>query len=430
MTSELISIILLLILSAIYSSTETALLALSKAKILEILEQRKDRPKTLKLWVDRPNLVLTGILVGNNFVNILASSLATKFTEQALSHIPGAWVVAVAVGVMTLLILTFGEVVPKTFAKHNPERLIPLLGLTYATIVVFRPLIWLLMQVAKPTIKAVGGKYQQEGPLVSEQEIEQMIRIGADEGIFSKDKGAIYESLLDFSETQAKEIMVPRTEIVGFSVDMPIDEVIRVTSTTKFSRYPVYEGDLDHIQGILLAKDLLRIVLFKDKGGRSLHLRDLLRQAYFVPETKRIGELLREFQTTRNQMAIVVDEWGGTSGLVTMEDVIEEIVGEIYDEYDRAEEFIKMISEDTFLINGKAPLEEVSKVMGVEFPEQDDYETIGGFLMDLTGRVPNKDDVIIYQNVKFRIRDRTKTRIVVIEAHKENTQGRKGKEVK
>ncbi len=418
MIYELLLIILLLLLSAAYSSTETAILALSKARVKELVEQNPNKRKTLKMWMDNPNGILTAILVGNNFVNILASSLATKFTEEILKGFSGAGVVAIAVGIMTLAILTFGEVVPKTFAKHNPERLIPILKLTYFTYYLFFPLIWLLTQVAKPTIKAVGGEYEQKGPLVSEEEIEEMIRLGADEGVFSKEKEVIYESLLDFSETQAKEIMVPRTEIVGFPVDKPINEIIRISTTTKFSRYPVYDGDLDHIIGILLAKDLLKAALSDSRNGQGVHLRELLRQPYFVPETKRIGELLREFQSTRNQMAIVVDEWGGTSGLVTLEDVIEEIVGEIYDEYDKAEQNITSTGDGAFVISGKTPLEDVSEILDIDFPDDEDYETLGGFLMSLTGRVPNKGDMIVYKNVKFTVKDRTKTRVVSVEVKK------------
>jgi len=427
MIVEIGLILFLIALSAVYSSTETALLALPKARILDILKENSDRPKTLRLWADKPNQVLTAILVGNNFVNILASAVATNLTENILkqyvgSHV-GSWSIAIAVGMMTLLILTFGEVIPKTFAKNNPQRVLPLLFLTYFVYWGFRPLVKILMMIARPTVRAAGGILHVSGPTVSEQEIETMIRIGADEGVFSEEKEDLYESILDFSNTQAKEIMIPRTDVKGFSIDSSLDEMLDISNSTKFSRYPVYEDDLDHIVGILLAKDLLRAALTANNG--KVNTRELLRQPYFVPETKKIGELLKEFQSSRNQLAIVVDEWGGTSGLVTVEDVIEEIVGEIYDEYDKAEQNIKTIAEGRYLISAKTPLEDVAEVLNLEFPEQDDYETVGGFVMAMTGKVPRQGDLIVYQNVKFTVRDRTRTRIVSLEARIDVEQVRK-----
>jgi CBS domain containing-hemolysin-like protein len=422
MFGEIGLIIFLIALSAVYSSTETALLSLPKAKIMDILKERNDRPKTLKLWMNNPNRVLTAVLVGNNFVNILASSVATELTNGIMSaagNQPSASIaVALTVGVMTLLILTFGEVVPKTFAKNNPHRILPLLFLTYTVYWVFSPLISLLMMITRPTVAAAGGSLGKSGgPTVSEKEIETMIRIGADEGVFSKEKEILYESILEFSKTQAKEIMIPRTDIKGFPIETPINELLDELNTTKFSRYPVYDGDLDHILGILLAKDLLRALLSHKE--ENIDLRRMLHQTYFVPETKRIGELLREFQAKQNQIAIVVDEWGGTAGLVTLEDVIEEIVGEIYDEYDKAEQNIKSLPDGGYLISAKTPLEDVAEVLGVDFPDQDDYETIGGFVMAKTGKVPGQGTKIYYQGITFRVRDRTRTRIVNLEARRE-----------
>ncbi len=427
MVTEIVLILVLIGLSAVYSSTETALLSLPKATVLDILKERHERPRTLKLWVDRPNRVLTAILVGNNFVNILASSVATEFTERIMRQTQVAalasWSIAIAVGVMTLLILTFGEVIPKTFAKNNPKRILPLLFLTYFIYWLFKPVVELLVMIARPTVQAAGGTFSPRGPTVSEKEIETMIRIGADEGVFSEEKEVLYESILEFSETQAKEIMIPRTDIKGFPIDATMEEMLELSNATKFSRYPVYEEDLDHIIGILLAKDLLRAAL--SAGEHRVNIRELLRQAYFVPETKKIGELLKEFQTTRNQLAIVVDEWGGTSGLVTVEDVLEEIVGEIYDEYDKAEQNIKNIAEGKYLISAKTPMEDVAELLNVEFPEQDDYETIGGFVMAMTGKVPRQGDVIVYQGVKFTVRDRTRTRIINLEAQVDVDKGHK-----
>lgn len=427
MIVEIGLILFLIVLSAVYSATETALLALPKARILDILKENNDRPKTLRLWADKPNQVLTAILVGNNFVNILASSVATDTTQRVIRHVggtlAGSWSIAIAVGVMTLLILTFGEVIPKTFAKNNPQRVLPILFLTFFVYWVFRPLVRALMMIARPTVRAAGGMLSTTGPTVSEQEIETMIRIGADEGVFSEDKEVLYESILDFSSTQAKEIMVPRTDVKGFSIETPLEEMLDISNTTKFSRYPVYEDDLDHISGILLAKDLLRAALTATDG--KVNTRELLRQPYFVPETKKIGELLKEFQSSRNQLAIVVDEWGGTSGLVTVEDVIEEIVGEIYDEYDKAEQNIKPIGEDRYLISAKTPMEDVAEALSLEFPEQDDYETIGGFIMAMTGKVPRQGDLIVYQGTKFTVRDRTRTRIVSLEAIKDGDRNKK-----
>lgn len=425
---EIFLIAFLIGLSAVYSATETALLSLPKARVLDILKERNDRPLTLRLWIDKPNRILTAILVGNNFVNILASSVATEAVSKLMSQHFGinsadSWSIAIAVGIMTLLILTFGEVVPKTFAKHNPQRILPVLFLTYWVYWIFRPFVEILMMITRPTVRAAGGVLNTKGPTVSEQEIETMIRIGADEGVFSVEKEELYESILDFSTTQAKEVMTPRTDIKGFPVDSNLEEMLEILDASKFSRYPVYDGDPDHILGILLAKDLLRAGM-SAKGGK-VNVRELLHQAYFVPETKKIGELLKEFQTSRNQLAIVVDEWGGTSGLVTVEDVLEEIVGEIYDESDKTEQNIKPIAEGRYLVSAKAPIEDVAEELSLKFPEQDDYETIGGFFMTMTGKVPRQGDVIVYKGAKFTVRERTKTRIISLEVQIEAEKGKK-----
>jgi putative hemolysin len=208
-----------------------------------------------------------------------------------------------------------------------------------------------------------------------------------------------------------KEILVPRTEVVGFPCDATLEEVLRTIAEKKFSRYPVYDNDLDSIIGIVTVKDILRFLA--DPNKKPFNLRELVSsKVLIVPETKKIGELLREFQAQRVQMAVAVDEFGGTAGIVTTEDVVEEIVGEIYDEYEKAEELAKPIGDGVYLVQGRAPIEVLQEIFGVELPEQDNYETIGGLVMTHAGRVPQVGEAIEYFGLRFEIKERTRTRVL------------------
>lgn len=412
---QLFLIAVLVVLSAVFSGTETALLALGDAGVHRYLEEERRPPRLLTLWRQHPNRVLSSLLIANNLVNILASAVATNLAGSALSGlgVRGAaqWGVALAVGVMTFLIVTFGEIVPKTFARHNARRFVPLFPLTLLACVVLRPFSSGLERVASRLIRAMGGSDGTGGPRVTEAEVEAMIRLGTAQGALSGDKRELLSSVIAFSETMTKEIMVPRTDVVGFPVEASLDEILRTVAERKFSRYPVYDGDLDSVVGILTVKDLLRIL--SDERREGFSLRSLVSpKVLIVPETKKIGDLLKNFQEERVQMAVAVDEFGGTAGIVTTEDVIEEIVGEIYDEYERDEADIQPDGPDRYVVQGRTPIESLAEVFGVDLPEQDNYETVGGLVLTHAGRLPHVGEAVDFAGLRFEVRERSRTRIL------------------
>ncbi len=413
---QLALIAVLLVISAVFSGTETALLALGEAGVQRYLEEERRPPRLLVLWRDHPNRVLSSLLIANNLVNILASAVATNLARSLLARlgVSGAveWSVALAVGVMTFLIVTFGEIVPKTFARHNAKRMVPLFFLTVLACLVLRPFSSALERLVSRLIRAAGGSDGAGGPTVTEAEVEALIRLGTAQGALSGDKKQLLSSVIEFSETMTKEIMVPRTDVVGFSVEATLDEVLRTVSERKFSRYPVYDGDLDTVVGILTVKDLLGALA---EGRRDVSLRSLVSpKVLIVPETKKIGDLLKDFQAERVQMAVAVDEFGGTAGIVTTEDVIEEIVGEIYDEYERAEEEVQPDGPGRYLVMGRAPIESLAEVFRVDLPEQDNYETVGGLVLTHAGRVPQVGESVEFAGLRFEVRERTRTRILKV----------------
>lgn len=412
---QLFLIAVLLMLSAVFSGTETALLALGEAGVHRHLEGERHPPRLLVLWRQRPNRVLSSLLIANNLVNILASALATNLAASALSGFgvrgSAQWGVALAVAVMTFLIVTFGEIVPKTFARHNADRFVPLFPVTLLACWLLRPFSSGIERLASGLIRAAGGSDGSDGPLVTEAEVEAMIRLGTAQGALSGDKKELLSSVIEFSETMTKEIMVPRTDVVGFPVDATLDEVLRTVAERKFSRYPVYDGDLDTVVGILTVKDLLRALSEGQRDGFSL--RSLVSpKVLIVPETKKIGDLLKNFQAERVQMAVAVDEFGGTAGIVTTEDVIEEIVGEIYDEYERAEEDIQADGPDRYIVQGRTPIESLTEVFGVTLPDQDNYETVGGLVLTQAGRLPHVGETVDFAGLRFEVRERSRTRIL------------------
>lgn len=415
-TIRLFWIGLLMVMSFLFSATETALLALGPVGVHRVLEEERRRSRLLQLWRDQPNHVLASILIVNNIVNILASALATNLASDFLENQlrlsrASGWAVAMAVGVMTFMIVVFGEVVPKTYAKHNAYRLIPLFPITYLFCYLVRPFASILQRATGWVISTAGGSVGT-GTDVTAAEIETMIRLGTEQGVLTDEKKELLASVIEFTETLTKEIMVARTDVVALSTTDSLEEVLKTVRERRFSRYPVYEGDLDTVVGIVTVKDILDAVA--NPGVFSLVAIARSHKTLFVPETKKIGELLRELQRERVQMAIAVDEFGGTAGIVTMEDVIEEIVGEIYDEHEKSEPTVRQLEEGRYLVQGRAPIEELSTTFGVKLPEQDNYETVGGLVMTQAGKVPLVGETVEYAGLRFEVRERTRTRILAL----------------
>ena len=412
-------IIALIGLSALFSASETALLSLGPAGLHQILDEERRYSRLLAWWRNRPNQVLASLLVLNNGVNILASAIATNLTATALQAAGvasiAAYSVALAVGAMTFLIVLFGEVIPKTYARQHARKLVPFLPLTWLCCTLARPLSVAFERLSVHLIRATGSEIQDGCSQVTEAEVEAMIRLGSAQGAFSGEKQQIMSSIIDFSETMTKEIMVPRTDVCGFPLGTTREDVLARVIETRYSRYPVYDGSLDKIVGILTVKDILHISPDVGQGAFSLKALATRRPTLFVPETKLIRDLLKSFQKEHVQMAVVVDEFGGTAGIVTMEDVIEEIVGEIYDEHDDTEQNIRKVGDEgVYLVQARTPLEDIEDLFGLDLPEQDNYETVGGLVLTQTGRLPERGEVILSSGLRFEVKERTRTRLLTL----------------
>jgi CBS domain containing-hemolysin-like protein len=398
--SQIVAIVFCLIGSALFSATETAVTTLSHSRAHQLLDNGKKSP-LLKLWLTKPNHVLTTILIGNNIVNVLASALATKFSYSHFQRIgmgdADSIAVAAAVGVMTLIILVFGEVAPKTYAKHNPEQIVPLFSVTYVLYYPFLLLTNLLVYISRMVVWLGGGKFSHEGPLVTEEDLEWMIRRGTQEKSLGHEVGNMLTGALELEDTVAREIMIPRTKMIMFEVNETLEELWEQHREHNYSRYPVYDEIPDKVIGIFYIKDLLYYLV--DPDGKTFHIRNLMRtDLYFVPESKNVREILTELKRRQIGMAIVVDEFGGVSGSISLEDIIEEMVGEIYDEFDEpAHDFVEE-SPGRFRVQAKYLLSDLETHLPfrTEFPLDKGYDTVGGLLMDLAGKVPQPGETFTW----------------------------------
>ncbi|MFN7133827.1 MAG: hemolysin family protein, partial [Myxococcales bacterium] len=328
--------------------------------------------------------------------------------------------VALATGVMTFLVLTFCEVIPKTMAKRNAASVAqgvgPVVLLLYYLLY---PATWCLTRMTRAMMRLFGTDAQPMAPAVTGAEIEYLIDLGSRQGVLDDVKRQLLNSVLEFADLLVREIMVPRTRVIGIEKSASFEEIMKVVRDSEHSRIPVYEEELDNVVGILYVKDLARD-LQNGQTAEGFVLERYVRPPFFVPELMKISRLLREFQKRKTHMAVVVDEFGGTSGVVTLEDVVEEIVGEIQDEYDTEEKPIKALPGPGggFVADGAASLRDVEEVLGVEFPEEGDYETLGGFLAAVVGKMPTQGSVIVWGGFTFTVRVADERRIQKVEITK------------
>ena len=416
---EGISIGLLVIFSAIFSGMETALTSLSSMRAHQIMEESGRHRRILTAWIDDSNQVLMTLLVGNNVFNITASSLATDISRRVLEQmgVEGSRGIgiALAVGVMTFLILVFGELAPKTYAKHNIERFLVLAPIVIVSGKVFGVVAKALSFLTIPMVRSIGGETEGR-PEVTGKDIEYMIRVGSESGGLDEEQQELLQSAIEFSDTLVREVMQPRTEVVAYDLDESVEMLYRAIREQQFSRYPVFKDDLDNIIGIFYARDLLSYRLSTDGGGQHTpDIGSMLHPPYLIPESKKIRDLLNEFQAKKIHLAVVVDEFGGTAGIVTMEDLLEELVGEIQDEFDVDEQFVKELSSKRHVVNARIEVDDLKDALGIELPDDPTFTTLGGFLIAQAGRIPEKGIQFPYGNFQFVVRDRDERRIKSVE---------------
>jgi CBS domain containing-hemolysin-like protein len=413
---EIAVFFILIFLSGIFSSVETAMFSLGKVSIKKILKRGGTRAKLLGLWSSNQNKFLTTVYVGNNILNVGASVLASSITIDVARHYGyrEPYALATATGVITFILLLFGEVIPKAIAQHNPERIFLILAAPInIALILLRPLSVFFEWISRIFIAIFGGSEQRRSLAVTEDEIKAIIEAGEIDGAIEEEEKEMIHSVIEFGDTVVKEVMVPRVDMVCVEVSTPMEEILEIMAEEKLSRLPVYEQTVDTIVGVLHIKNILNAWRRNIKEMSAIEFISL---PYFVPETKKISELLKEFKSNRMQMAIVVDEYGGTEGLVTMEDLMEEIVGEIKDEYDDSSPMIKKQEDGSYIMDSKLEIHHLNEQLNLAITS-DDYTTVGGFILWILRRMPKKNETISYENLKFTILEADRKRIHKIQLH-------------
>lgn len=397
-------LIVCLIFSALFSASETALMSLSKIRVKQMVENKEKGANKINKLLSDPSRLLSAILIGNNVVNIGASSLMTSLAIDVFGNTG----VGVATGIMTLLILIFGEITPKSLAAQNSEKIsLRLSGFVEFVIIIVTPISFVLTIITSFMVKILGGKVDKNKPFITQEELKTMVNVSYKEGVLEGEEKDMIYNVFDFSDSEVNDVMVPRTEIVAIEVDLPYEEIIDIINKEQYSRIPVYENTIDNIIGVLYVKDLL----FLDSNKEAhFDLRKYMRQPYFTPEFKSIKELFKEMRTNRTHMVVIIDEYGGTEGIVTIEDVVEEIVGDIEDEYDKDIIKMEVIKEDEYLVNGNVRIDAINDLIGTHI-ESEDYDTIAGFVIGIIDRLPELGEEIEYENIKFIVESIDRNRI-------------------
>jgi CBS domain containing-hemolysin-like protein len=400
--ANIVILLVLIALTGLFSVSESALMALGRLRLAHAIEMGGKRGQALEAWRRDPNRLLTTILILNNVINITASTVAA-FLAVHLSESWGFNRAQVGVGVaavVTVVIIVFGEVAPKLLAIRQAEPIALFIIRPLVTIDrLLAPLGRVVVALANVFLRALGQKPGTHVPVVTEEEIHSLIDMGADAGIIEDQEHKMLSGVISLGDMEVREVMVPRTGMDCINAAESIARIINQIVQTGYSRMPVYKDTVDNIVGVVYAKDLIPLI----QNSELIVLHDILRAPYFVPKTKKVSDLLREFQKGKIHMAIVVDEYGGTSGLVTLEDLIEVIVGEIHDEYDVEENPVDRVSENSWVASGQADIADINAALDAELPNHKDLNTIGGFLSDLMGHLPRKGEVIQYEDLHFTI---------------------------
>ncbi len=405
MNYNYIFLVILIILSGFFSGSETAFMSVNRVKIKDQANKGDSRAiKVEKLLQDETKL-LTTILIGNNLVNIAASAIATAVAI----NIFGSSGIGIATGVITLLILVFGEITPKSLGN---SKSIKFSKMTAAYFIWLQKLLYPLIYIFSIMIKVMVGENKLiTSALLSEEEIKRFVNVSEEEGVIKETESEMIHSIFDFDDTVVREIMVPRIDIVAINKEASIIELVKLTVENGHSRIPVYKESIDDIIGLVYVKDLLTLIL-ESKGQEDVKVEDFIKPIYFIPESKPINQLLAEMKRRKEHMAIIVDEYGGTSGLITIEDLLEEIVGDIQDEYDFEPKQIEIVNENEILVDGKVDIDDINEILPALLLDRDDYETISGFVLHHLGYFPQEGEDLEFDGLYIQI---VKTREYKIE---------------
>ena len=409
---RIILFFVLIALSAFFSGSEAAFFSLSKEMIDRVKESTTKSSQRIVRLLKQPRHLLITILAGNTIVNVAAATIAALFTADLSARFQFSEKIALIaeVVVVTLVLLVFGELSPKIFAVKNAYKfaLAVSIPLTIIRIILY-PIVVLLNSF--PTLISGLMATRVKKHLLSKEELKTLIEVSEEKGTLEEDEKEMIHSIFEFSKTTVREIMVPRIDMVCADQSTPLSELIDLIKSRGHTRIPLYDEKVDNILGVIHAKELLPFI---NDPEQKVDLVALAMPALFIPESKPIDELLKDFQIEKQHMAIVVDEYGGTAGLITLEDVIEEIVGEIQDEYDSEKPLFKAISENQFLVDAKIDLDILNDELDIDLPVDKSYESLGGFIFDLIGSVPDKKQEIAFGSYKFIIEKVDRNRILEV----------------
>lgn len=407
---QLIILAILILLSALFSSAETSLTTSNKLKIQSLADQGSKRARILLKISEDSGKMLSAILIGNNLVNNAATALTTSLIIQLF----GNSAVGIATGVITLLILIFGEISPKTLATIHSEKM----ALLYAPLIhflmkIFTPVIFIVNKLSMGVLFLLRVNPDQKVNTMTEHELRTIVDVSHEDGVIESEEKEMIYNVFDLGDAKAKEVMVPRVHVAFADVNSTYNELIDIFKEYKFTRLPVYEDTTDNVIGTINMKDLL---LFEDKA--NFQVRNILREAYFTYEYKNISELLVEMRDAKFNIAIVLDEYGETAGIITLEDILEEIVGEIRDEYDEAEEeLIQKVNDQEYIVEGSMNLDDLNDNLGTEL-ESEDYDSLGGFIIEHLDRLPEVGDHITTEDqIRLVVEKLDKNRIETVHVY-------------
>ncbi|MBX9232368.1 HlyC/CorC family transporter [Coprococcus catus] len=415
---QLLILVILLALSAFFSSAETALTCVNKIRIRGLAEEGDKRAILVKELTDNPSKMLSAILIGNNIVNLSASSLstmlATKIAAQLGAGTNTATFVGLATGILTILILIFGEITPKSAATINAEKIA--LGdaaIIYWLTRILTPAIFVINHLSYGVMRLMGINPNAKTKAMTENELLTVIDVSHEDGVIESEEKEMITNVVDFGDSVASDVMVPRIDIEFMDVESNYEEVLSVFRRDKYSRVPVYEGDKDHVIGVLNLKD---VFCYNDIPD-NFSIRKILRRPYFTYEFKRISDLMVDMQKNSISMAMVLDEYGAVAGLITLEDLLEEIVGEIRDEYDEEEtDDIRKVNDHEYTVDGTTKLDDIDKLLGLHL-ESEDYDSIAGHMIHELGHIPTEGEYIDINGIRFTVMKMDKHRIADIDIH-------------
>ena len=418
---ELIVLIVLLLLSGFFSSAETALTTVSLNKLKTVVDEGGSRGRAAKLVIrmrENSSKLLSTILIGNNIVNISASALLTVLC----TNIFGSRFVGYATGLLTFLVLVFGEITPKTLASLNNLSMSLIFARPiYILMVILTPIIWVLNVICRGIFKLLRVDPDKNPNQMTESELLKIVDVSSEEGVIENSEKQMINNVVDFGDAVSKDVMIPRTDMICIDVNAPMDELLDIMREENYSRVPVYEESKDHIIGILYEKDILQHILNGTMHNRhevlpdGLNIRSIMRPAVFVYEYQRIARIFEDMKSKSVTMCIVLDEYAVTAGLITMEDLVEEIVGDIRDEYDEHEDdFIRKVDEGHYDVDGASRLDDVNDAIGTSM-ESENYDTVGGLMIELLDKLPEEGDMVRSGDVTLKCTSVNRNRIERVE---------------